>query len=147
MATLDQIVAQLLAAGHPPLPDGHPVVDDQHHRYGKGKKHWYVLHGVERDGQVVGYTGAYGEWSGDENGALSFVWEGTQLKAEDVAAAKKRQVEVAQIEAKQRALAARTRRIAHADSGNGPLVRASRRTWTRSKSRRSRCGSIVTARC
>ncbi|RKP46671.1 VapE domain-containing protein [Pararobbsia silviterrae] len=107
MATLDQIVDQLRAAGHPEVPEGHPVVDDKHHRYGKGKKHWYVLHEVQRDGRVIGYTGAFGCWSGDDNGATPFVWQGAHITADDVAAAKRRQADAERAESEKKAIAAR----------------------------------------
>lgn len=37
MSSLEQIVQQLAADGHPSLPDGHPIADDKVHRYGTGK--------------------------------------------------------------------------------------------------------------
>lgn len=43
MSSLDQIRLQLVAAGHPELPAGHPVADGKHHRYGPRKKWWYQL--------------------------------------------------------------------------------------------------------
>ncbi|QGA38204.1 hypothetical protein GAS19_11650 [Burkholderia glumae] len=46
MSSLDQIRAQLTAAGHPELPPGHPLADGRHHRYGPRKKYWYQLREV-----------------------------------------------------------------------------------------------------
>ncbi|WP_322105864.1 VapE domain-containing protein [Paraburkholderia sp. J41] len=106
MATLDQIANQLIAAGHPKLPEGHPRVSDngRPHRYGPGKKYWYSIHEVVQGGVVLGYTGAFGYWSGDDNGAQTFAWEGAaaspeslaetrmhQKRAEEAAAAKARE--------------------------------------------------------
>lgn len=107
MATLDQICAQLAAAGHPPLPDGHPVADGKPHRYGPKRKHWYSLHEIVKAGQVIGYTGALGVWSGDDNGAEKFVWQGTSLAPEDIAATKARQDATAREEERKRQQAAR----------------------------------------
>lgn len=107
MASIDDIRNQLLAAGHPELPAGHPIADDKHHRYGKGKKYWYALHEVTRNGLVIGYTGAYGCWSGNDNGATKFEWSGEDITAEDLAAVKRRQEDVARVEAQKKATQAR----------------------------------------
>lgn len=107
MASLDDIRNQLLAAGHPSLPDGHPVADDKHHRYGPKKKYWYALHEVVRNGRVIGYTGAYGCWSGNDNGATKFEWVGDEITADDLAAVRQRQEEVARKEAEKKAKDAR----------------------------------------
>ncbi|NIF80152.1 virulence protein E [Paraburkholderia sp. Cy-641] len=107
MATLDQIINQLVAAGHPKLPDGHPVASGKPHRYGPNKKYWYSLHEVVKAGEVIGYTGAYGYWSGNDNGAQAFSWEGEALSPEDVAATKARQDAVARDEERKRQQAAK----------------------------------------
>ncbi|WP_321914805.1 VapE domain-containing protein [Paraburkholderia sp. J11-2] len=107
MATLEQIVQQLQAAGHPRLPDGHPIADGKPHRYGPKKKHWYSLHEVVRAGRVIGYRGAFGFWSGDDNGASPFEWSGDALSAEDLAATRARQEAVEREEERKRAEAAR----------------------------------------
>jgi predicted P-loop ATPase/phage/plasmid primase-like uncharacterized protein len=104
---LDQIVQQLVAAGHPKLPDGHPIADGKPHRYGPKRKHWYSLHEVVKAGQVVGFIGAYGCWSGDDNGAQSFAWQGGSISAEDMAATKARQAAMERDEAQKRAHAAK----------------------------------------
>lgn len=107
MATLDQIVAQLAAADHPRLPDGHPVADGKPHRYGPKKKHWYSLHEIVKAGQVIGYAGAFGCWSADDNGAQSFRWEGAALSPEDMAATRARQEATAREEQRKREQAAK----------------------------------------
>lgn len=106
MASLDDIRSQLLAAGHPDLPVGHPIANDKHHRYGKGKKYWYALHEIVREGRVLGYTGAYGCWSGNDNGATKFEWCGETVTPDDLAAVRQRQEEVARAEAVKKAKAA-----------------------------------------
>ncbi|VVD76546.1 virulence protein E [Pandoraea eparura] len=107
MASLDDICNQLLVAGHPELPPGHPIADDKHHRYGKGKKFWYALHEVVREGRVLGYIGAYGCWSGNDNGAAKFEWSGETVTSEDLAAVKRRQEAVERSEAVKKATKAR----------------------------------------
>src|SRR6266702_615584 len=107
MSSLEQIVQQLLDDRHPKLPEGHPIADGKPHRYGAGKKYWYSLHQIERAGQIIGYTGAFGRWSGNDNGAQAFQWEGEALAAEDVNAARQRQQAAERIEAEKRAHAAR----------------------------------------
>lgn len=107
MSSLDQIVSQLQSAGHPALPDGHPVDDGKPHRYGQGKKYWYSLHRIERAGRILGYTGAFGRWSGNDNGAEPFQWQGEALTPEDMSAARQRQEAAERIEADKRAHAAK----------------------------------------
>jgi len=107
MSSLDQIVSQLQSAGHPALPDGHPVDDGKPHRYGQGKKYWYSLHRIERGGRILGYTGAFGRWSGNDNGAEPFQWHGEALTPEDVSAARQRQETAERAEAEKRVHAAK----------------------------------------
>ena len=107
MSSLDQIISQLQSAGHPALPDGHPVDDGKPHRYGPGKKYWYSLHRIERGGLILGYTGAFGRWSGNDNGAQAFQWQGEALTPEDIDAARQRQETAERMEAEKRAHAAK----------------------------------------
>ncbi|WP_213778864.1 VapE domain-containing protein [Caballeronia sp. dw_276] len=102
MATIDQIIQQLDAAGHPKLPDGHPIADGKPHRYGPRKKYWYSAHEVEKAGRVIGYTGAFGHWSGDDNGATTFMWQGDSLSPDDIAATRARQRETERVEEERR---------------------------------------------
>ncbi|TCK96265.1 VapE domain-containing protein [Paraburkholderia sp. BL9I2N2] len=107
MSSLEQIVQQLEADGHPKLPDGHPIADGKPHRYGAGKKYWYSLHQIERAGKVLGYTGAFGRWSGNDNGAQTFQWQGEALTPEDVNKARQRQQAADRAEAEKKAHAAK----------------------------------------
>jgi putative DNA primase/helicase len=107
MSSLDQIVSQLQSAGHPALPDGHPVDDGKPHRYGQGRKYWYSLHRIERAGRILGYTGAFGRWSGNDNGAEAFQWQGENLTPEDMSAARQRQEAAERVESEKRAHAAK----------------------------------------
>lgn len=103
MSSLDQIVAQLSAADHPALPSGHPVADGKHHRYGPRRKWWYQLREVMRDGVVLGYTGTYGHFSGDDPGTERFAWAGAPLCAQDLAETRRRQEAAERAEAEVRA--------------------------------------------
>ncbi|WP_186025171.1 VapE domain-containing protein [Burkholderia gladioli] len=102
MSSLDQIRAQLAAAGHPELPVGHPVADGKHHRYGPRKKYWYQLREVVSKGAVIGYSGTYGYFSGDDPGTDRFQWAGAPLSDEVLAETRRRQ-EVAEREESERA--------------------------------------------
>jgi len=106
MATLDQIRAQLIAADHP-VPSAELVINGQPQRYGPKKKFWYSLHEVVKAGQVIGYTGAFGFWSGNDNGAQAFEWQGETLSPEDVAATKARQDAIAREQENKRQHAAK----------------------------------------
>ncbi|WP_186038052.1 VapE domain-containing protein [Burkholderia gladioli] len=102
MSSLDQIRAQLAAAGHPELPVGHPVADGKHHRYGPRKKYWYQLREVVSKGAVIGYSGTYGYFSGDDPGTERFQWAGAPLSDEVLAETRRRQ-EAAEREESERA--------------------------------------------
>ncbi|MDN7941681.1 VapE family protein [Burkholderia multivorans] len=106
MSSLDQIRAQLAAAGHPELPAGHPIADGKHHRYGPRKKYWYQLREVISKGAVIGYAGTYGHFSGDDPGTERFRWDGAPLSGEVLAETRRRQ------EAAERAQAEREARQA-----------------------------------
>ncbi|MEY8173309.1 VapE domain-containing protein [Burkholderia multivorans] len=110
MSSLDQIRAQLAAAGHPELPAGHPIADGKHHRYGPRKKYWYQLREVISKGSVIGYAGTYGHFSGDDPGTERFRWDGAPLSDEVLAETRRRQEaaerEQAEREARQAKLAA-----------------------------------------
>ncbi|WP_414451493.1 VapE domain-containing protein [Burkholderia sp. 22PA0099] len=109
MSSLDQIRAQLAAADHP-LPAGHPIADGKHHRYGPRKKYWYQLREVVSRGGVIGYSGTFGHFSGDDPGTERFRWDGAPLSDEVLAETRRRQEQVereqAESEARQAKLAA-----------------------------------------
>ncbi|MBR8141839.1 virulence protein E [Burkholderia vietnamiensis] len=110
MSSLDQIRAQLAAAGHPELPVGHPIADGKHHRYGPRKKYWYQLREVVSKGVVIGYGGTFGHFSGDDPGTERFEWDGAPLSEETLAETRRRQEaaerEQAERDARQAKLAA-----------------------------------------
>lgn len=80
MATLDQVIAQMLAADMPRIEAHELRVDGRVHRYGREKKAWYVLHEfLARNGRRV-VTGAFGFWRGTDNGAIKVQadWQGIE---------------------------------------------------------------------
>ena len=107
MSSLDQVINQLKAAGHPELPPGHPVADGKHHRYGRQKKWWYQLREVFKAGKLIGYTGTFGHFSGDDAGTERFQWDGATLTAEDLAETRKRQEAIEREEAEKSSRAAK----------------------------------------
>ncbi|KVD76999.1 virulence protein E [Burkholderia sp. ABCPW 14] len=107
MSTLDQIVQQLCNADHPELPSGHPVADGKHHRYGPRKKYWYQLREVVSKGAVIGYTGTFGHFSGDDPGTERFQWNGAPLSEEALAETRRRQEAAERAEAERSVRAAR----------------------------------------
>ncbi|MFZ6871144.1 DUF5906 domain-containing protein [Undibacterium sp. Di27W] len=65
MTPVEDVVLQMLEWNLPSLPAGHPKVDGKIHRFGKGKKAWYVLREVTlRSGKVV-ITGHFGNYQGE----------------------------------------------------------------------------------
>jgi putative DNA primase/helicase len=95
MATLDQVLEQMRAAGLPALPAGHPLYDGKIHRFGPGKKAWYVLREIrlDRGGKDV-LAGSFGVWFGDDNNAVpvSIDWSG--ISQEERSALERKQAEV-----------------------------------------------------
>jgi len=92
MATLDQAISQMLAAGMPPCPSGGPLADGRVHRYGPKRKAWYVLHEtLTRAGRRVVH-GAFGLWSGVDNQAETIASDYAGIDAEDVQALQRSQL-------------------------------------------------------
>lgn len=77
MASLDQAVQQMLAAGMPPFPDGVPRLNTPGVvRYGPKKKAWYRLfEWTARNGQRY-ISGSYGLWGVIESAKIERTWEG-----------------------------------------------------------------------
>lgn len=78
MATLEQVIDQMTGSGLPSLPPGHPVLDGKIHRFGRGKKAWYVLRELTLNSGRRVVTGAYGIWQGQDQNAVPVTidWEG-----------------------------------------------------------------------
>lgn len=99
MATIDQAIQQMSLAGMPAMPDGHPKTDGIIHRYGKGKKSWYVLHEVQlRNGKWAVY-GAFGTWQGTRENATKIETDWSEITAEERAELEQRQREAQEREA------------------------------------------------
>jgi putative DNA primase/helicase len=78
MTALDQAIAQMMAAGMPPFPPGHPRLNtDRVQRYGpKSKRAWYRLfEHVGKNGQSY-VSGAYGEWGALDKQTIETDWRG-----------------------------------------------------------------------
>lgn len=93
MATLDQVIDQMAAAGIPPLPAGHPLYDGKIHRFGRGKKAWYVLHEMQLKNGEFSYFGAFGIWQGQESNPVKVETDWTGISADERAALEKKQRE------------------------------------------------------
>ncbi|MES2787639.1 MAG: DUF5906 domain-containing protein [Pseudomonadota bacterium] len=85
MSTLDQVVEQIAAYGLPQLPHGHPVLDGKIHRFGPGKKAWYVLREVEVGSGRRVVNGAFGLWQGANQNAVpvKMDWDGVSASERD----------------------------------------------------------------
>lgn len=102
MATLDQVIEQMAAAGLPQLPSGHPLFDGKVHRFGPKKKAWYVLRelGLRSGRRVI--TGGFGIWQGTNQNSTSVKidWEG--VTPEERAEAERKQADFERQEAERK---------------------------------------------
>ncbi|NHZ84205.1 virulence protein E, partial [Massilia sp. CCM 8695] len=70
MSDVSQVVAQMIDHDMPGLPVGHPILDAKYHRFGKGKKAWYILRETTlRSGRTV-VTGAFGFFVGENRNTV-----------------------------------------------------------------------------
>ena len=116
MATLDQVVNQMLEAGLPALPPDHPKLVNKVQRFGPGKKAWYVLREVStRNGRTL-VTGAFGIWQGQEPNAVKVTmdWDGISEADRRSAEAKMAEQERIERERHQRAAELAANRAKHA---------------------------------
>jgi predicted P-loop ATPase/phage/plasmid primase-like uncharacterized protein len=102
MATLDQVIAQMDAAGMPMLPTDHPKWDGRIHRFGKGKKAWYVLHEIQLKSGEFSYFGAFGIWQGQESNPIKIETDWTGIGAEERAALELKQREAEERDARKK---------------------------------------------
>lgn len=73
----------MLAAGMPPFPPGHPVLNaGRIVRYGPKKKAWYRLTEMRTSAGAYVVTGAYGIWQGMDSGAqkIEVDWKGVNAE-------------------------------------------------------------------
>lgn len=69
MATLDDVIHQMLAAGMPPLPQDFPRLG-KFIRFGPKKQAWYKLREYSTKTGVRLYAGSFGEWRGNDQGTI-----------------------------------------------------------------------------
>lgn len=99
MTTLDQAISQMLAAGMPGFPPGHPQVNaGRIIRYGPKKKAWYRLHDFRAASGAYVVTGAYGMWGELEPQKIEVDWKGINAEERE-----RMQHERAQAEAREAA--------------------------------------------
>lgn len=95
-----KIIDQMAAAGMPPLPAGHPVLDGRIHRFGRKKKAWYALREwtLKNGRQVI--TGGFGVWQGEDNGAVpvKIDWEGISEEEREKIARQQKDLEAREAE-------------------------------------------------
>jgi putative DNA primase/helicase len=103
MTTREQVIAQMLDAGLPALPADHPKLDGKIHRFGKGKKCWYVLREVALKSGNVSVTGAFGQYHGQDNGAIKVRLESDAMSKEERAEYAAKRVEIERKEAEEQA--------------------------------------------
>jgi predicted P-loop ATPase/phage/plasmid primase-like uncharacterized protein len=130
MATLDDAIAQMRAAGLPALPDGHPKTNGKVHRFGEKKKCWYVLHEFVLKSGRIAVAGAFGEWQGNNSNTVKIETDWKGVSAEERADLERRQRELQQREDEKRAHQAKTAAQraamqwnAAAKEGEAPYVR------------------------
>lgn len=102
MATKENVLAEMLASGMPPMPAGHPICDGVERRYGPKRKAWYKLtQRTTQDGRTVVY-GSYGLWQGADNGAIGVTLAEDEVSAEDLAEVRRNMEEAARKEEERR---------------------------------------------
>lgn len=84
MATLDDAVRQMLAAGMPDFPSGHPRANTPRIvRYGPKQKAWYRLHEYRAKNGDYYVSGAYGLWGLIESAKIETDWTGIDQAERD----------------------------------------------------------------
>jgi len=99
MTTREQVVQQMLDAGLPALPVGHPILDGKYKRFGPGKTCWYILREMTlKSGRLV-VTGAFGQFHGEDRGTIPVTMEYEAMTAEDRAEISRKQADIVRKEA------------------------------------------------
>lgn len=94
MATLDQVIAQMMAADMPPVPANFPSTLGKVVRYGPKKKAWYRLREyTTRKGERL-YSGQFGLWRGADPGTIRVEFERADVDAADLADIRRRHAEL-----------------------------------------------------
>jgi hypothetical protein len=99
MTTREQVVQQMLDAGLPALPVGHPILDGKYKRFGPGKTCWYILRELTlKSGRII-VTGAFGQFHGEDRGTQKVKMEYEEMSAEERAESLRKQAEAERKEA------------------------------------------------
>jgi putative DNA primase/helicase len=94
----------MLAADLPPLPPGHPIVDGRIRRFGgREKKCWYILFDYPARNGKRYITGAFGRWSGTDNGKILVKSDFTGIEPDELRALQRSQAGHDQREREKRA--------------------------------------------
>lgn len=103
MATLDQVISQMVAADMPPLPPGHPVADGKWHRYGPKRKAWYRLFEyAARNGKRY-ISGSFGFFRGADPGTFKVESDFRGIDPAELERIKRSQTKLAEDEEAKRA--------------------------------------------
>lgn len=106
MATLDNVIGQMVAADMPPLPPGHPIADGRWHRYGPGKKAWYRLFEYPARSGKRYIAGSFGYFRGADPGTFKVLSDFAGMDPAELDRIKRSQAQLEQDEAARRALRA-----------------------------------------
>lgn len=108
MATLDQVIDQMLGADLPPLPQGHPIADGKIHRFGgREKKCWYVVFEVLSRSGKRAFAGAFGRWQGADNGKILIKTDWAGIDPDELRRFQQQQARMEHLEREKRAQRAR----------------------------------------
>ena len=102
MASLEKVLDQMALADMPPLPPGHPILDGAIHRYGPKKKCWYQLHEFQARNGLRVVVGAFGRWSGTDNGKIAVKADFTGIEPDEYQRLQRSQVELQRREREKR---------------------------------------------
>lgn len=94
MATLDQVIAQMMSADMPPVPVGFPSVLGKVVRYGPKKKAWYRLREYTTRTGVRLYAGQFGMWRGADPGTVKVEFERDDIDQADLQDIRRRHAEL-----------------------------------------------------
>ena len=102
MATLDDVIRQMLAAGMPPLPQDFPRFG-KFIRFGPKKQAWYKLREYSTKNGVRLYAGSFGEWRGNDQGTIKIEFNRDDIDQSELDAIRRRHAEAeAQEEARRK---------------------------------------------
>jgi len=104
MATVTQVIDQMLGCKMPPLPAGHPILDGKYHRFGPQKKAWYILREVTLASGKSVITGAFGIFQGGNRNTVPVTMDTENFSDDDRAelSRKQRDYEAKEAAAKRR---------------------------------------------